>query len=78
MSQELGTDTMQGHAQEGGGHNVHHDIMGDPCQSGVTPLCACSDPISTVLCRTQLAQIPHPVCGFQPAPLPGHGCVVPQ
>jgi len=31
---ELGAHVMQGHAQEGGGHNVHHDVMGDPCQSG--------------------------------------------
>lgn len=31
---EQGADRVQGCARGDRGHNVHHDIMGDPCQAG--------------------------------------------
>lgn len=34
MRLAVGADMVQARAQEGGGHNVHNDIMGDPCQAG--------------------------------------------
>lgn len=34
MRLQLGGDVVQAHAQESGGHNVYHDVMGDPRQAG--------------------------------------------
>lgn len=44
-----------------------------PWSAAVSPLCACSDPGSAVLCPAQLAQTPHPVPGLLLAPLPVNG-----